>query len=308
VRNLASILAAGVVVSWWLLSFTDSFEAVGSLLALGGLFSWLAFVSKALPEDRMKSLQRFIDERVLGYPKTWKLVLGGLGALVLLSSFLGTLQVEPAPGHSDDAVRVFRKELPKVEDAERLPANGRLRMLCWAPWSSSELHIKVEGLPTGGFRVRPWWWTWKPEKVRVPESMARPVVLLLGSIYVVSEGSGEDLQLVITLNGRRAGPDGYEYTGKALWLGCDDEDVSVPPSVQERGEWKALAAKGELAAKVWPAAALPEVPPLTPGQTLRAELHGVNGVWARAEISIHKPSPGPLFVQTAVLEYVPVKK
>jgi hypothetical protein len=56
--NLLAILLFGVANSAWLLRFTDYFEVVGGLLALGGLFSWLAFVVKVLPDDRLKAIQK----------------------------------------------------------------------------------------------------------------------------------------------------------------------------------------------------------------------------------------------------------
>ena len=53
VCNLVLMLSLGVGVSAWVLRYTDLFEEFAGLLALGGLFSWLAFVSKLLPENRV---------------------------------------------------------------------------------------------------------------------------------------------------------------------------------------------------------------------------------------------------------------
>src|SRR4051812_28381189 len=71
-RNLLSIISVGVLVSGWLLYYTDWFEVVGGLLALGGILSWLAFVSKILPDERIKQLQKRFDDRVLCNARTWR--------------------------------------------------------------------------------------------------------------------------------------------------------------------------------------------------------------------------------------------
>jgi len=52
--NLTLILALGVAASAWLIHFSDRFREVGEVLALGGLASWLAFVSRAISETRIK--------------------------------------------------------------------------------------------------------------------------------------------------------------------------------------------------------------------------------------------------------------
>ena len=61
VRNLFWLIALGVMVTAWIIKYTDWFSEFAGLLALGGLFSWLAFVAKILPEDRVKDLQAWVD-------------------------------------------------------------------------------------------------------------------------------------------------------------------------------------------------------------------------------------------------------
>src|SRR5205807_6888620 len=94
VRNLFWLIALGVMVTAWIIKYTDWFSEFAGLLALGGLFSWLAFVANILPEDRVKDLQAWVDTVVLNGKKTSS-VLGYLFVFgFLVSMFLGTVQVE----------------------------------------------------------------------------------------------------------------------------------------------------------------------------------------------------------------------
>jgi hypothetical protein len=55
VTNLLAILAVGVSFCAWILHYTEWFPAIGGILALGGVLSWLAFVSRILPDHPMKA-------------------------------------------------------------------------------------------------------------------------------------------------------------------------------------------------------------------------------------------------------------
>ncbi len=65
VCNLIGLIAAGISVSWWILYFTDFFPVVGGLLGLGGLFTWIAFVSNILTDERKAEMQQSFDRFVL---------------------------------------------------------------------------------------------------------------------------------------------------------------------------------------------------------------------------------------------------
>src|ERR1039458_4964733 len=55
--NLFALIVLGTAACAWVLYFTSWFPQLGGLLALGGLFSWLAFVFKLIPDDTVKALQ-----------------------------------------------------------------------------------------------------------------------------------------------------------------------------------------------------------------------------------------------------------
>src|SRR5262245_40785708 len=65
VINLVLIGCSGVSLLAWLLRFTSVFPAVISLLAMGGIFSWLAFISNVLPKERLEQIQHGIDSHIL---------------------------------------------------------------------------------------------------------------------------------------------------------------------------------------------------------------------------------------------------
>src|SRR6266850_6540556 len=92
--NLLVIAVVGVALCWWIYHFTDWFEAFASLLALGGIFSWLAFVAKVLPEARLKEMQDWVDSSVLTRPKLWLAVLI-VGAVLFAGGLcVGTIEVQ----------------------------------------------------------------------------------------------------------------------------------------------------------------------------------------------------------------------
>jgi len=91
--NLALIVLLGVLACGWLLYYSDWFEVVGGLLALGGAFTWLAFVLKVLREDRIHELQAWIETNVLGQNKMLIVSLLLLLFVILVPSlFVGTIQ------------------------------------------------------------------------------------------------------------------------------------------------------------------------------------------------------------------------
>jgi len=96
--NVFVIAVLGVALCWWIYHFTDWFEAFASLLALGGIFSWLAFVAKVLPEARLKEMQDWVDSSVLTRRKLW-LAFILIGAVLFVGALcVGTIEVQALPG------------------------------------------------------------------------------------------------------------------------------------------------------------------------------------------------------------------
>jgi hypothetical protein len=240
VRNVVTLVVVGVLVSAWLIRFTDWFETAAGLLALGGVLSWLAFVSRAIPEDRLKHLQEQLAAPVLESARTWKVCLGVLGTLLVVSLFVGSLQVEGGKSGFDARVQVYRPGADRqAVDSDYLPANGRVRSLWWVwPWSSRDLSVKATDLPEGTVRVRPTCWPWwGPTMCVAPNDLYRPVVLLAAHPSLVNEAdkSKDAFRLFVTVGDQQ-----YEtsFDGHSLWIGCRSGDFEVPAEVRLRPEWK----------------------------------------------------------------------
>jgi len=225
VANLILIGTFGVALSGWILFYTDYFEVFGGLLSLTGLFSWLAFISKALPEDRLKALQSALDNGVFNRRRTSIAILCCflLGAVV--ASFVGAVQVEAMQEAGDRALWVHPIRSGPGEPA-RLAAGGSVRSLIWTSWwSPSKVRVKVSGYPDLFIAVRPW------ERVRLYtlSSFLRPVVLLQPSVELINAARNYPMSLVVRSGGQERQ---LKFDGHALWIGCDD-DVQIPAAMQD---------------------------------------------------------------------------
>ncbi len=226
-RNLCSIGLLGVLFSGWLLRYTELFEIFGGLIALGGIFSWLAFVSKVLPEDRLKSLQNWVDQEIIANAKTWKYVSAVALFLALFGCFWGTVQVEALS--SGGAVLIQSAQPPEQSEPAwgLLSAGGMIRSLVWTTfWSPAQVRVKVSGLPDRVVTVLPW----TKQEFQVPHSFRRPVVLLRPSVELTQVLANQPRVLIVEYRGEKRE---NEFKGQALWINCDD-DVEVPPDILSR--------------------------------------------------------------------------
>ena len=98
--NIILIGITGVLASFWIIRYTDWFPVVGGILALGGVFSWLAFVSNILEEERVKVLKRRIDETIFSRHRTAIVVILFLIAGLIATSLFGTVQIQSLSGGS----------------------------------------------------------------------------------------------------------------------------------------------------------------------------------------------------------------
>ena len=229
-RNLFFIGVLGVALCWWVYYFTDWFEIFSSLLALGGIFSWLAFVAKILPDDRLKGLQGWVDEKILTRPRAW------LGAIVLgivlggLAACWGTIEVQAL--RAAGPVRIHSASAPEEKDPawELLSAGGKLRFVAWSPpWARAEMLVKVSGLPDRAETVR----GLTRVDLQVPDSFRRPVLLLRPTAGLTQQLANQPKILVA-----RYGKDErkIEFRGQSLWINCD-ADVEIPP--ETIASWRA---------------------------------------------------------------------
>lgn len=241
VINLGLILLFGVLGCWWVLYYSDWFEIVGGLLTLGGAFAWLAFVSKILRDDRIKELQSWVEKVIL--ERKWVTVVCLLllfVAVLLPGLFLGTIQVESVQEPSDLGLSIYCLG-SKQGPPKRLPAGGSVRTVLWTTWSKSEYVVKVSGYPDHLERLHPL----ARRVLRVPNSFRRPIILVRPSPRLADaiQQNGKTLTASLTRTTGKVISVGKRdnYTGQALWIGCDDE-VQVPQAIQD-GWLRELAAQ-----------------------------------------------------------------
>ena len=253
VTNLVAILLVGVGFCAWILYYTDWFPAIGGLLALGGVVSWLAFVSRVLPDHRLEALQglggpgdplqpHHADRA--GSP-------GGRRA-GLRRAFSERSRSSRCASPRTGSCGFIRSDSAPGDDV-RLRAGEVVRRPVWTSWwSSTPLRVKVSGYPDEVVTVRPW----RRESLSVPASFQRPVVLLRPRVdlFDLVHNSPRRLSVRVTFPQSPSSPrpareflaqsDGQplKFDGRALWIGCD-EDVDIPLRLE--AAWRAELAASQ---------------------------------------------------------------
>src|SRR5215472_5711574 len=92
--NLLLLVAGGTWFCFWLLYYTDKFDDFAKLLALGGGLTWLAFVLKLLPDNRLKELQSRLDRLVFSHWWFSVLLIIAVAVGLCYRAHFGALQVE----------------------------------------------------------------------------------------------------------------------------------------------------------------------------------------------------------------------
>jgi hypothetical protein len=283
-KSLLLLLAFGVAGLGWLLLYTDWYESVGGILALGGALSWLAFVSRVMKKERLEQLQDWADAAIFNNPRTPWVVSALLAGGVVAACFVGTLELRSGSGALlERAVSVRR---PGGETTAGLRGSVRLPLFTtW--WSPARVRVKISGYPEADATVMPWSRT----TLVAPDHFLRPVVVLRPDKDLLDKLVNNPKTLVVEQTSSSGPPKTARlvgYHGQAVWVGCD-EDVDVPDSVLET--WKSeLAARDQSAMlSLWShPLALPEGPEaLKQGDRLVAKiLSGGERRYADAEIVV----------------------
>lgn len=306
--NLILFWALGVGVCWWIYHYTDKFETTVSLLALGGVFSWLAFFAKVLPAKLLESLQAGFEEYFL---RRWYTFTGllMLAAILSVAGFCyGAIQVREVGRGVDLAVWVQpeAEDTFDAKDAEPLPAGGLARHLVRVPFrGASRVRVKVSGLPDIVEAVTPW----HRRELQVPDSfLSRPIVLLRPTIDLLNNLRGEPMRLVVKV-GSDPKPQVMEnYDGRTIWIGCD-ADVDVPPIRVEA--WRAELATHKQAENIYywthPRALPGWRLNLQPGQEITVQLLAAEAnVFAQRTFQVLRAQERQAFPQEELLD-VPKK-
>lgn len=188
-RNLALLVLSGVLTSCWIWWKTDWFAEFAEALALGGVFSWIAFVSRILTEERVGELQTWAEEAILLNPRTTKFLVRFIAsAAAIFGLLVGTVQVESFDA-IDRPVEIARSghsetKLSKFGDLERAHPGVPLRAVfatTW--WWKSLVRVKVIGYPAREVEVRPW----LGARLHVPGSFLGGAVLVVLSDNLLNQ-------------------------------------------------------------------------------------------------------------------------
>ncbi|MDJ0837921.1 MAG: hypothetical protein QNK37_15510 [Acidobacteriota bacterium] len=234
--NLLLLWLFGVLGSGWLLYYTSWFPVVGGLMGLGGLFSWFAFVSKLLDEDRTKELQELTDRVLFRSKVTSALLIVLFPGFVLMAGFLGAIEVKSVGASADRTVHFQKAEPAKkgevdLDAGSRLAPGGVFRRLVWTNWwSPTRQVVRVAGLPRKQVTVKPFSRT----TLNIPTSFLRETILLRASPALVNSLRNDPHKLVVSGAGWKY--DMKDYRGETVWIG-PGPGVDLPES----------------AAKTWPA-------------------------------------------------------
>jgi hypothetical protein len=268
------VAVPGAIICWWFRSYTDWFGGVLTGLGLGGAVWWAGIVWGLIGDERQKDVGARLVAPLDGrWPARVALLL--VAVLFLLSLFWGAVRVENVQG-PDAAVQVYRGPKPEPGEDERLVAGAERNWpwLMW-PWGSATVHVKVAGLPARDVTVRPWWRG--PEKVQVPGSFLRPVVLIGAPSFDIVDADKDSQELRITVDGAACPP--VPYDGRAILLGTSeaDADLPLPAGLSSRNGWDAVLGKPRAAARFLPPLTGVGPPYLKPGSRVSVQLVETKG-------------------------------
>lgn len=229
--NLVFIGLFGVLVCAWVLYYTDSFEVVGGLLALGGAFSWLAFLLKVLRDERLKSIQDWFDRSV--FVRIWPiLVVISLSVIAIaVFSCVATVQIEAISGGGAAIIDTPAAERTEAKgEWSAISQGSHVRKLFWVwPGEKKDVQVKYVGLPPRIFSLH----GWQRLDLQAPDSFERPVILLRPKVTLFQSRANNPVLLLAKIGSKSFET---EFRGQALWIGTDSE-IEVPTPIIDR--WRA---------------------------------------------------------------------
>jgi hypothetical protein len=110
--NLTFLVASGTWLCVWQLYYTDNFDDFAKVLALGGGLTWLAFLLKLLPDERLKALQVQLDRLVFSQWWLTAALIIAFAVGLYTRAHIGTLQVELFQGNEERVLTVKGAGVP----------------------------------------------------------------------------------------------------------------------------------------------------------------------------------------------------
>lgn len=248
VRNLVVMIACGVVMSWWLVEYTDFFPAVGGFFGLAGIFAWVAFLSGLVREERKTELQAAFETRVLAHAHTTAYTLMLFILFACWTLVHGTLVVMAPDDGTKRVLEITSGE--ETIDTIEVPSGATVKELIFTG-GTRQLVLKTAGLPelpvTLGSLLR--------ETVVLPQSFQRqPVLFAIGLSADDRTSLGSEPSVVAhILRGKGPWTKHDElppgtYAGESVWIGAS-ADTELPSRLRARlpdEQPKALGASNPL--------------------------------------------------------------
>jgi hypothetical protein len=235
--NLIGLITLGTLGSAWILYFTPWFPKVGGLLALGGLFSWLAFVFRLVPSDTGTELQK-------RFASVLNSVLA-LGAIVLIGAGLwqwtapyGAIHIET---HQPVPPREAWIYAGKPGEPVGLAADGESTVLIKTALrypESEPWHLKITGFPAILVPVTPR----QRLSIGFPQAFRRRLMLIAPSADLIKDKaempSAREVTLQVNVRAsERTAPvvslTIENYGWFPFWVGCG-ADVLPDDSVRAK--------------------------------------------------------------------------
>lgn len=323
--NLLLLCALGVGASLWFYLYTDRFGVVASLLGLGGIFTWIAFLSGLLTKERKEQLQSWIDRVCLQGRLTLPFCLAASLVGTVVWSLSGAIVLRSPADDTDRVVTVERLDpRPPTEPSSsgdeddrptptvHLPPRSVHRQLLWPLWGGNDYKVKVSGFPPVRAHLAPF----ARRTLDVPGSFnSRPVVVLRLTPRLRANVAKHGMELSAWL--RKAGTSSRTGTliarvptrdlaSGAVWIGCGaDCDVDIPEGQLDL--WRLDLAKdsqAEIARWAAPVSA-GDAALLEPGDRLSIEIRRADRPqdppYVESTIAVGTLSPGRGFIQSLLL-------
>jgi len=215
--NVVLVMLTGVVISVWVLTFTDFFAVIGGLLGAGGALLWVTVVWKLLPEGVSKAFRDAAVDAVFRARWTGLACLLCLAAGTWFAAQVGTIEVVAAPDAAHARVWLQPLGVTSGVDEFSVAAGARKRYLRAAPGTYL---VRVRGYPertvdlAGLDRVT----------LTVPYSFLRPVVLARTTVAAMTMPPGPPVTLVVRINGQKELR--RPFDGHPVWIGCSGLQLS----------------------------------------------------------------------------------
>ena len=231
--NVVLLIAIGLIVSVWLVIYTDAFPVITALFGVGGLLAWTAFVLPILTSDRRQHLQGLFDTYFIQKRcTTWFLTVIGLVAIVFLFGH-GTIEIDnrSGDGYSSKNRRLSMRTVRDIEEITPdtikydrfVPKESLSRTATWAPWRK-RVAVKISGLPQVEVYVK----SLRRTRLVITDSFRPGVVVgpVPDLVNAIRNSTShlrvcvEDIVLV----------DEPDYNAQVFWLGVYF-DVAIPSSI-----------------------------------------------------------------------------